>query len=232
MIQIRKSQERGAANLGWLDSKHTFSFADYHDPNHMGFGPLRVINEDRIVATGGFPTHPHRDMEIISYVLEGQLEHKDNMGNGSIIRRGEIQKMSAGTGIQHSEFNPSGDQGNHFFQIWIIPDTAGLEPSYEQQDVPGVEAGGALICVGSKAGAKGGVTIHQDVDLYVLRLNEGAAETYSPAAGRNIWVQVAWGTLSVNGESLGAGDAAALEGEASVMFEAGGDTEALVFDLA
>ena len=231
MMQIRKSQERGAAKLDWLDSKHTFSFADYHDPDHMGFGPLRVINEDRIVAIGGFPTHPHRDMEIISYVLEGQLEHKDSMGNGSIIRRGEIQKMSAGTGIQHSEFNPSGDQDNHFFQIWIIPDTQGLEPSYEQQDVPDVAAGGTMSCIGSKAGAKGGVTIHQDVDLYLLRLSAGERETYSPAAGRDIWVQVAWGTLSVNGETLSAGDAAALEGEASVLFEAGKETEALVFDL-
>jgi len=232
MMQIRKSQERGAAKLDWLDSKHTFSFADYHDPNHMGFGPLRVINEDRIVASGGFPTHPHRDMEIISYVLEGQLAHKDNMGNGSIIRRGEIQKMSAGTGIQHSEFNPSGDQGNHFFQIWIIPDSQGLEPSYEQQDVPPVDTSGAMTCIGSKGGASGGVSIHQDVDLYVLRLDDGERETYSPATDRHIWVQVAWGTLNVNGETLSAGDAAALEGEASVLFEAGEDTEALVFDLA
>ena len=232
MIQIRKSDERGAAKLDWLDSKHTFSFADYHDPNHMGFGALRVINEDRIVAAGGFPTHGHRDMEIISYVLEGQLEHQDNMGNGSIILRGEIQKMSAGTGIQHSEFNPYQDDGNHFFQIWIIPDTVGLLPSYEQQDVPTRETGGALICVGSKGGAKGGVTIHRDVDLYVLRLGAEERETYNPATGRNIWVQVAWGSLSVNGETLSAGDAAALEGEASVLFEAGADTEALLFDLA
>jgi len=232
MMQIRKSGERGAAQLSWLDSKHTFSFADYHDPSHMGFGALRVINEDRIVPTGGFPNHPHRDMEIISYVLEGQLQHQDSMGNGSIIRRGEIQKMSAGTGILHSEFNPSETEGNHFFQIWIIPDTMALEPSYEQQDVPSVEHGGTLTLIGSKDGSKGGVTIHQDVDLYVLRSAAGAVEAYSPAAGRRIWLQVARGTLCVNGESLEVGDAAAFEWEKSLVLEARTDTEALLFDLA
>lgn len=196
MIEIRKSGDRGAAKLDWLDSKHTFSFADYHDPAHMGFGALRVINEDRIVASGGFPTHAHRDMEIISYILAGELEHKDSMGNGSIIRRGEIQKMSAGTGITHSEFNPSEDVGNHFFQIWIIPEAEGLQPSYEQRQVPPPDAGGALTRTGSPGGVRGGLSIHQDVDLFVLRLDAGAREKYVPAPGCRVWVQVASGELS------------------------------------
>jgi len=232
MISIRKSDDRGVAKLDWLNSKHSFSFADYHDPDHMGFGALRVINEDRIVAGGGFPTHPHRDMEIISYILEGELEHKNSMGTGSIIRRGEIQKMSAGTGIQHSEFNPSGENGNHFFQIWIIPDTGGIEPSYEQQDVPPRAEGDALTRVGSPGGERGGVSIRQDVDLFVLRLNAGEEENYVPAPARRVWVQVASGELVVNDETLGPGDAAAVEEELAVFFEAKSDTEALVFDLA
>lgn len=232
MIQIRKSNERGATQLDWLDSKHTFSFADYHDPEHVGFGPLRVINEDRILANGGFPTHPHRDMEIVSYPLRGQLAHQDSMGNASIIERGEIQKMSAGTGVQHSEYNPSEDQGNHFFQIWIVPDTVGLEPSYEQIEVPNAGELGGLTCVGSKGGAKGGVSIHQDVDLYVLRLAIGASESYSLTPGRRAWVQVAWGVLTCNGEPLTAGDGAVLEDEAAVLFTARTATEALLFNVA
>ncbi len=231
MITIRKSGDRGAARLGWLDSRHSFSFADYHDPDHMGFGALRVINEDRFAAGGGFPTHPHQDMEIISYLLEGALAHQDSMGNGSTIRRGEIQKMSAGTGITHSEFNPSSDQGNHFFQIWIIPEANGLEPGYQQQDVPPKSDAGALTLLASRGGIRGGVSIRQDVDLYVLRLDAGDAEKYVPAPGRRVWVQVASGQLTVNDETLSAGDAAAIEQEPAIFFAAGADTEALLFDL-
>jgi redox-sensitive bicupin YhaK (pirin superfamily) len=231
MIQIRKSDERGATRLDWLNSKHTFSFADYHDPDHIGFGPVRVINEDRVLPHGSFPTHSHKDMEIVSYPLSGQLEHQDSMGNSSIIRRGDVQKMSAGTGVQHSESNPSDNQSNHFFQIWIVPDTIGLEPSYEQIDVPDPDEGGGLTCIGSKGGTKGGVTIHQDVDLYLVRLASEASNRYRLIPGRRAWVQVAWGMLTCNYEPLTAGDGAALEDEASVWFTAKTDTEALLFDV-
>lgn len=232
MITLRKSGDRGGVKLDWLDSKHTFSFADYHDPDHMGFGALRVINEDRIVPGGGFATHPHRDMEIISYLLAGELEHTDSMGNGSVIRRGEIQKMSAGTGITHSEFNPSSEDATHFFQIWIIPEADGLEPAYEQISVAAKSDGGALTRLGSRGGARGGVAISQDVDLYLLRLDAGAGETYAPAPGRRVWVQVAAGELSINEQTLSAGDGAAIEGETALDFAAKAETEALLFDLA
>src|SRR6476620_7839916 len=195
MIAIRKAAERGGANHGWLDTKHTFSFADYHDPAHMGFRDLRVLNEDRVTAGEGFPTHAHRDMEILSWVLEGELEHRDSMGNGSVIRPGELQRMSAGTGVRHSERNPSGANPLHFLQIWIFPERNGLTPSYEQKDFPEPERRGKLRLIGSPDGRDGSVTIHQDVRLSTALLKKGDEVSLPLAQGRSAWVQVARGSV-------------------------------------
>ncbi|HKN28579.1 MAG TPA: pirin family protein [Roseiarcus sp.] len=228
---IRKSEERGTANFGWLDSKHSFSFGGYYDPRHMGFGPLRVINEDRVAPGGGFPTHPHRDMEIISYVVEGGLAHRDSTGTSSVIRPGDVQRMSAGTGGRHSEYNASETEPVHFLQIWIIPEKQGLRPSYEQKTFSAEEKRGKLRLVGSRDGREGSVTIHQDVDLYATRLEAGENVSHRMSAGRGAWVQVVDGELTVNGEALKAGDGVAISGTDDVRLEARAATEALLFDM-
>jgi quercetin 2,3-dioxygenase len=232
MITVRHAAERGTANLGWLDSRHTFSFGQYYDPNHMGFGPLRVINEDRVRPGAGFETHGHRDMEIISYVLEGALEHKDSIGNGSVIRPGDMQVMSAGTGIRHSEFNHSKSEPVHFLQIWVLPDRQGLAPRYDQKTFPASEKRGRLRLVGSPDGRDGSIVIHQDTDIYDALLSSGDAVTNNLKTGHKSWVQVVRGAVEVNGKAADAGDGVAVEDEAvlTVMSHAD-DSEVLVFDL-
>lgn len=230
MITIRKSNERGHANHGWLDSYHTFSFASYQDPNFMGFRSLRVINEDWVIPGAGFGTHGHRDMEIITYVLEGAVEHKDSIGNGSIIQPGEVQKMSAGTGILHSEFNPSDTEPVHLLQIWIIPDKKGIQPSYEQQKF-NLEANGKLQLIAAPEGKNGVVTLQQDVNLYAGRLEKGDRISYNLAANRHIWLQVARGQVNLNGTTLEAGDGAAISEETELNLAAENNAEILLFDL-
>ncbi len=233
MIQIRPAKERGHANHGWLDTYHTFSFSDYFDPKNMGFRSLRVINEDRVSGGYGFPTHPHQDMEIITYVLEGSLEHKDSMGTGSTIRPGEIQKMSAGTGIRHSEFNPSKTESVHLLQIWILPEKKGLKPMYEQKAIPAEEKKGKLRLVGSPEGGDGKVTIYQDAKLYATELAAGDSVQHELESGRHAWVQVARGQISLNGKTLQAGDGAAVTNEQKLELAGVGDkSEVLLFDLA
>ena len=231
MITLRKAQDRGHADHGWLDSHHSFSFADYHDPAHMGFGPLRVINEDRVQPGTGFGTHGHRDMEIVSYVLEGQLEHKDNMGNGSVIEPGDVQRMSAGRGVLHSEFNPSRDRPVHFLQIWIVPARTGIDPGYEQKRVSATDKRGRLRLIASPDGGDGTVTIHQDANVYAALLDGAEAATHELAPGRRAYVHVARGSVYVNGQSLAAGDAAKIEGETEVVLDNGRGAEVLLFDL-
>jgi redox-sensitive bicupin YhaK (pirin superfamily) len=231
MITVRKSKERGASNFGWLDSKHTFSFGHYYDPKNMGFGALRVINEDVVTGGNGFGTHPHDNMEIISYVLEGGLAHKDSIGTGSVIRPGDVQRRSAGTGIAHSEFNASKNDPVHFLQIWVLPDERGLKPSYEQKSFPADERKGRLQRVGARDGRDGAVTIHQDLDLFVANLDKGDAVSHRLAPRRKAWVQVTRGEVSVNGTVVGQGDGAALTDEAEVAIAANDNAEVLVFDL-
>lgn len=232
MMTVRKSNERGHANYGWLDSFHTFSFNTYYDPAHMQFRDLRVINEDRVQSGRGFGTHPHENMEIVTYVLEGALEHKDSTGTGSIIRPGDVQRMSAGTGITHSEFNPSRLEPVHFLQIWILPEELDIEPGYEQKTFPEPEKRGRLLLVASRQGRDGSLTIHQNVDLYasILQTGEGLTHTLSPA--RHAWLQVTRGTVSLNGETLRAGDGAALSEEPKLQIRATEPSEFLLFDLA
>lgn len=232
MIDVRRAEERGVANLGWLYSKHSFSFGHYFDPKFMGFSSLRVINEDQVQPGGGFDTHGHRDMEIISYVIDGALEHKDSIGTGSVIRPGEVQRMSAGTGIRHSEFNASKSDKVHFLQIWVLPEAEGLEPSYEQKDFPASEKQGKLRLVGSRDGREGSVTIHQDVDLYASLLDNGDTVTFTPRANRNIWVQVVRGHLDLNGTELRQGDGAGASDGEPLTIRAGDESEVLLFDLA
>ena len=232
MMTIRRATERGGADHGWLDTKHTFSFADYYDPRHMGFRALRVINEDRVAPARGFGTHPHRDMEIISYVLEGALAHRDSMGNGSVIRPGDVQRMSAGTGVLHSERNPSSSEGVHFLQIWLLPDEEGLAPSYEQKTFSEADKRGTLRLVASPDGEEGSVTIHTDAKLYASRLEAGEQASLELAKGRHAWIHVARGEVKVNGEVLAHGDGAALSDEARVALEGVRDAEVLVFELA
>ncbi len=233
MITIRPAQERGNANFGWLDSQHTFSFGSYYDPNHMGFANLRVINEDKVQPGKGFGTHSHRDMEIISYVLEGELEHKDSIGNGSTIRPGDVQRMSAGTGIAHSEFNGSTKDLVHFLQIWITPEREGIEPSYEQKNFPLAEKQGKLKLVASPDGKDNTVTIHQDANLYVAVLNQGDRVSHNTDKSRSLWLQVAKGAVEVNGRALNTGDGAAVTQETALEVVATADhTEILLFDLA
>jgi redox-sensitive bicupin YhaK (pirin superfamily) len=232
MIAVRHAHERGTAHFDWLDSRHTFSFGNYYDPKQMGFGVLRVINEDRVQPGQGFGTHGHRDMEIISYVLDGALEHKDSLGNGSIIRPGDVQRMSAGTGVRHSEFNPSRNDEVHFLQIWILPERDGLAPSYEQKTFAADQLGGTLRLIAARDGRDGAVTIHQDVDLYAARLARGEAVAHRLADGRKGWVQVARGRVDVNGVELGAGDGVALADELNLELRGIDDAEVLVFDMA
>ena len=232
MIALRRNQDRGHANHGWLDSWHSFSFADYHDPAHMGFGPLRVINEDRVQPGMGFGTHGHRDMEIISYVLEGALEHKDSMGNGSVIRPGNVQRMSAGTGVRHSEYNPSADEGVHFLQIWIEPGVRGVAPSYEERHFDAASKRGRLRLIASRDGREGSVTIHQDAQVYAALLDGTESATHAVAAGRKAYVHVARGEVTVNGQPLRAGDALKATGEREIRLDGGRDAEVLLFDLA
>ena len=231
MIQLRRSEERGHAQHGWLDTYHSFSFADYYDPDHMGFGPLRVINEDRVAPAAGFPTHPHRDMEIITYILDGALEHKDSLGTGSVIRPGEVQRMSAGTGVRHSEYNPSSTDLVHFLQIWIEPARRGVAPSYEQKAFASVAVADDLRLIASPDGHDGSVTIHQDAQVYAARLADGGTAHHRLAPGRRAYVQVARGEIVVNGEPLCAGDGAALEAEAEVRLSSPSTAEVLLFDL-
>lgn len=232
MIAVRRADERGAANFGWLNSRHTFSFGNYHDPRFMGFGPLRVINEDRVQAARGFDTHGHQNMEIISYVLEGELAHKDSLGTGAVIRPGDVQRMTAGTGVRHSEYNASDSELVHFLQIWIIPERNGLAPGYEQKSFTDEEKSGKLRLVGSRDGRDGSVTIHQDVDLYATKLANGDSVDFQLAANRKGWVQVATGNLQLNGQALSAGDGVALEGSQSLSFVGESASEVLLFDMA
>jgi quercetin 2,3-dioxygenase len=232
MVILRPADERGIANLGWLDSRHTFSFGDYYDPRHMGFGPLRVINEDRVKPGAGFGTHGHRDMEIISYVLDGALEHKDSIGTGSVIRPGEVQVMSAGTGIRHSEFNHSKTDPVHFLQIWILPSRDAIKPRYDQKAFAPSDKLGRLRLVGSPDGRDGSVVIHQDASLYDASLRSGDRVTHELAKNRRGWVQILRGAVEVNGKAAGAGDGVALEDEAAVSVTSRVDgSEVLLFDL-
>ncbi|MHB8348361.1 MAG: pirin family protein [Acidiferrobacterales bacterium] len=232
MFEIRKSETRGHANHGWLDSYHTFSFADYHDPAHMGFGHLRVINEDRVNPGTGFPTHGHRDMEIVTYPLEGALEHKDSMGNGSVIRAGDVQRMSAGTGVRHSEYNASPGEVVHFLQIWIVPRENGLSPGYEQRHFELQDLDGTLRLVASSDGRDGSVIVHQDVSLYAGRLSGNGAVRHLLAPGRRAYIQVVRGTVRISGRLLAAGDGAEITGEPELVLDGATDAELLVFDLA
>ena len=235
MMNLRRAAERGGADHGWLNTKHTFSFAEYYDPKHMGFRALRVINDDRVTAGQGFGTHPHRDMEIISYVLEGALAHRDSTGTDGVITPGDVQRMSAGTGVRHSEQNGSKTEGVHFLQIWIQPDRLGVKPSYEQKHFGPAEKQGRLRLIASPDGADGSVTINADTRLYASVLGAGQAASLELVAGRHAWVHVARGEVKVNGQALAAGDGAALSGEAKVSLEGIGElagAEVLVFDLA
>jgi redox-sensitive bicupin YhaK (pirin superfamily) len=231
MNTLRRSDERGFADHGWLKSFHTFSFADYHDPKHMEFGPLRVINEDRIAAGAGFGTHGHRDMEIISYVLAGELAHKDSMGNGSIIRPGDVQRMSAGSGVLHSEFNASTSAPAHFLQIWIQPNVRNIAPSYEERKFSGAEKRGRLRLVVSPDSADGSVLIHQDARVYAGLFDAGERAELDVAPGRMLYVHLARGAVTANGTALSAGDALEMTDSAKLTLEGGQDAEVLVFDL-
>jgi redox-sensitive bicupin YhaK (pirin superfamily) len=229
MIQIRPSNERGHAEHGWLDSRFTFSFADYYDPEHVQFRSLRIINEDHVAPGKGFGMHPHRDMEILTWMLDGSLEHRDSMGSGAVIRPGELQHMSAGTGVMHSEFNPSKTKPAHLLQIWIMPERNGLKPEYEQLEFSDAELRDKF---GLVAGPKAPVTIHQDANLYIARLDEGREASHELESGRHAWVQVARGAVSLNGKELRQGDGAAVSKETEVRVRANEPAEVLLFDLA
>src|ERR1022692_453853 len=232
MINVRHAAERGIANFGWLDSRHTFSFGEYYDPKQMGFGPLRVINEDRVSPGQGFGSHGHKDMEIISYVLEGALEHKDSIGTGSVIRPGDMQVMSAGTGIRHSEFNHSQTDPVHFLQIWVIPNREGIAPRYEQKTFSDIDKRGKLRLVGSSDGRDGSVVVYQDVKIFAALLDPGEEVSYALQQGRKGWLQVVRGGVTVNGHDLAAGDGAAVTAEPALNVSAKVDaTELLLFDL-
>lgn len=229
---VRRSKDRGATDIGWLESRHSFSFGDYYDPRHMGFGPLRVINEDRVAPGGGFPAHAHRDMEIVSYVLEGGLEHKDSLGTGSVIRPGDVQRMTAGTGVRHSEYNASAKEPVHFLQIWIVPEREGLKPGYEQKTFPAAEKRGTLRLIGSRSGRDGSIVIHQDASIYATLLETGEAVSHALGEERGAWVQAIKGAITVEGQRLEAGDGMAVEGPGSLRLEAETSAEALLFDMA
>jgi redox-sensitive bicupin YhaK (pirin superfamily) len=232
MINIRKSEERGHADHGWLNTRFTFSFADYYDPKHEQFRTLRVMNDDRVAGGGGFPTHPHRDMEIVTYVLEGALQHKDNMGNGSVIRPGDVQYMSAGTGVAHSEFNASEKEPVHLYQIWMFPDKKGYKPAYDQKHFDGAEKRGKLRLVASPDGRDGSVKIRQDNELYVTVLGPGDKVKHELSKERHAYVQVARGSVMLNGKTMETGDGAAISAEKTVELKGVKDGEVLLFDLA
>lgn len=232
MITLRKAQDRFHTDIGWLNSHHTFSFGEHHSPEHMGFRTLRVINDDRVAAGGGFPTHGHRDMEILSYVLDGALEHKDSLGTGSVIRPGDVQRMTAGRGVMHSEKNASRTDPVHFLQIWLLPDRGGLPPSYEQKAFSEDERRGTLRLVASPDGRQGSVTVHQDANLYVGLLAAGQQAQHTLSPGRHAWVHVARGSVTLNGMALGTGDGAAVTGETALHLVGQDAAEVLVFDLA
>lgn len=232
MLQVRAANDRGHADFGWLDSRHTFSFGNYYDPDHMGFGVLRVINEDRVQPSKGFGTHGHRDMEIISYVLQGALEHKDSLGTGSVIRPGDVQRMSAGTGVQHSEFNHSDSEPVHFLQIWILPNRRGLTPGYAEARIPDEEKRGRLRLIVSGDGRDGALPIHQDADLYASLLSKGESVEHGFAPGRKGWIQLARGNATVNNTPLAAGDGAAIVNEEFVTIRGDSEAEILLFDMA
>ena len=232
MLELRRAKERGHANFGWLDSHHTFSFGDYVDPRHMGFRSLRVINEDRVEAGRGFGTHGHRDMEIVSYVIEGALEHKDSLGTGAVIRPGDVQRMTAGTGVTHSEFNHSKTEGVHFLQIWILPDRARLEPGYEQKNFPVEERKDQLRLVASNDGREGSVVVHQDAAIFAAVLGKGTKVTHPLADGRHGWVQIIRGAVTIDGQRLGPGDGAGVREAKEIAIQAEEEAELLVFDLA
>jgi redox-sensitive bicupin YhaK (pirin superfamily) len=231
MLEVRKANERGHADHGWLRSFHSFSFADYYDPRHTGFGPLVVINEDRVQPGKGFGTHGHRDMEIVSYVLEGALEHKDSIGNGSVIRPGDVQRMSAGTGVRHSEFNPSPRELVHFLQVWIEPSVAGIPPGYEEKHFDAASKRGRLRLIASPDGRDGSVRVHQDAYLYAALLDSAERATHAVAPGRKIYVHVARGKVTANGQPLAAGDALKATDLDEVVLERGEGAEVLLFDL-
>jgi redox-sensitive bicupin YhaK (pirin superfamily) len=231
MIEIRRANERGHANHGWLDTYHTFSIASYSDPRHMGFRSLRVMNEDRVGPGQGFGTHGHQDMEIVTYVLEGALEHKDSMGNGEVLRPGEFQRMSAGTGITHSEFNPSNAEPVHFYQIWLLPERKGIEPSYEQKQFPEEDRNNRLRLVASRDADEDSLLIYQDARVYLSRIDEGNYVTHELAPDRYAWLQVLRGTVSLNEHNLGTSDGAAVSGESNLHILATQPAEVLLFDL-
>jgi quercetin 2,3-dioxygenase len=230
MITVRRARDRGHSQIGWLDSWHTFSFSDYHDPAHMGFRALRVINEDRVRGGSGFPPHGHRDMEIVSYVLGGALEHEDSIGTGSVIRPGDVQRMSAGTGVTHSEWNHSKSEQVHFLQIWIVPERRGIAPGYEQKRFDDLD--GKLRLVAGPGGKDGALTLHQDAALYVAKLAAGQSVAHALAPGRHAWVQVARGDVALGDVTLAAGDGAAISDATKLDLRAAGAAEILVFDLA
>ncbi len=232
MITFRDRMARGQSRTGWLDSRHSFSFAEYYDPGQMGFRALRVINEDRVIPGAGFPSHAHQDMDIITYVLAGALEHKDSLGNGTVIRPGEVQRMSAGTGIVHSEFNSSKTEPVHFLQIWIVPNRRGLAPSYEQKPFPIAERRGRLRLVADPDGRDNSVTVHQDARLFVANLTAGERVAHDVGRGRGIWLQVARGIVALNGTEMREGDGAAVANEPAIAVEADTDAEILLFDMA
>jgi quercetin 2,3-dioxygenase len=232
MITIRKSADRGRTNIDWLDSYHSFSFGDYFDPAHMSFGPLRVINDDKVAPGGGFGTHPHRDMEIITYIVSGALEHKDSLGTGSVIRPGDVQRMTAGSGIRHSEFNPSRTEPVHLLQIWIEPNQKNLTPSYEQRTLSEAERHGGLRLIASQTGRNQSVTINQNADVYATILKPGQAVHHQLAAGRTAWLQLIRGSITLNGNPLSPGDGAAIVQEQQLEITAQHESEFLLFDLA
>ncbi len=232
MIQVRRSDERGHFNHGWLDTFHTFSFSDYHDPEHTHFQSLQVMKEDRVAPGRGFGTHPHRDMEIVTYVLSGALEHRDSMGNGEVLRPGEFQRMSAGSGIKHSEFNPSSDEPVHLYQIWLFPERKGIEPSYEQKRFPDDERHNRLRLVASCDAADGSLQIHQDARIFLSRLDADQVVLHTLDAGRHAWLQVLRGDVILNGQELHAGDGAGVSDETALSIAANDDAEVMLFDLA
>jgi redox-sensitive bicupin YhaK (pirin superfamily) len=229
-MKIRKANERGHASHGWLDTYHTFSFADYYDPQWMGYRSLRVINDDLVMPGMGFGTHPHRDMEIVTYILSGALEHKDSMGNGRVIRTGDVQYMAAGTGVRHSEFNPSQEEAVHLLQIWILPDTRGVTPRYAEKSFANAPTG-ALHLVTSKTGRNGSIEIHQDADLWLAKLEPGQGVTHTLASGRHAWAHVAEGEVSINGQTLEGGDAAIFDKATTIDVRASKPAQVLLFDL-
>ena len=232
MISVRRADERGHADHGWLDTRHTFSFADYHDPKYLGFRGLRVINEDRVQPGQGFPPHGHRDMEIVSYVLAGALEHKDSMGTGSVIRPGDVQRMSAGTGVRHSEYNHSKDEPVHFLQVWILPERRGLEPGYEQRHFSDADKRAGLRLIASREGTDGSVTIHADAKIYAAVVEQDQRLRHALAEHRHAWLQVARGAITLNDRPLVHGDGAAVSGEPALTIAGAERAEVLVFDLA